>query len=316
MRLTLVRGGRQIHVKDLGSKYVTQLQEVALAERPLDVELRLRKAPRVRFELDEVNPPVGPLAPVESVKLGSNPYFGRYIDKVFNDYDMNAREAVIYLYRSGVEVSRINRVFSVGALGIASTRRLVPTRWSITAVDKIISDDLVRHIKTYDSINEVRIFTLKIFDNVFMAILIPSNTWWFEWMEAWFPGSTWNRFGNDVIIEGDWEGPQGRSTYPEIGGCYYAARLAVTEYLNRIKRKAVTVLLREIYGGFNLAIGVWFVREALRQMFLTTKPIIINDLRDIIKVIKNYMRINPRTWISKSAILRRFLSTVDLLKFR
>jgi len=315
MRLTLVRGGNEVLINNLSNKYVGVLQEVALAERPVDVELTLRKPPRPRIEFDEINPPIGPLAPLDNIRLSSNPYFGRYVDKVFNDTDMNAREAVIYLYRSGIEVSRITRIFSVGGIGISKYRRLVPTRWSITAVDKILSDELITKIKDYPPIDKILFFTYRMHDNLFMAILIPSNTWWFEWMEAWFPGSTWNRFSSEVVIEGDWEGPQGRTTYPDIGGCYYASRLAVAEYLYRIKRKAIAVLLREIYEGFNVAIGVWFVRESLRHMFQVTKPIVLHELTDLMTVMKKYTRVSPRIWVMKSTILRKFLSTKRLIEF-
>jgi len=312
MRLTLVRGGNEVLINNLSNKYVGVLQEVALSERPVDVELILRKPPKPRIEFDEINPPIGPLAPLDNVRLGSNPYFGRYVDKVFYDADMNAREAVIYLYRSGVEVSRITRIFSVGGVGISRYRKLVPTRWSITAVDKILSDELIAKIKDYPSIDKILFFTYKIHDNLFMAILIPSNTWWFEWMEAWFPGSTWNKFSSEVVIEGDWEGPQGRTTYPDIGGCYYASRLAVAEYLYRIKRKAIAVLLREIYEGFNVAIGVWFVRESLRTMFSELKPMIIEDINKLPEIMSNYVRMSPKTWIRKSIILRRYLITMNI----
>ena len=316
LRLTLVRGGNEVIINNLNNKFIEVLQEVALSERPVDVELILRKPPKPRIEFDEIIPPIGPLAPLDNVRLGSNPYFGRYVDKVFYDADMNAREAVIYLYRSGIEVSRITRIFSVGGVGISRYRKLVPTRWSITAVDKILSDELITRIKDYPPIDKILFFTYRMHDNLFMAILIPSNTWWFEWMEAWFPGSTWNRFSSEVVIEGDCEGPQGRTTYPDIGGCYYASRLAVAEYLYRIKRKAIAVLLREIYEGFNVAIGVWFVRESLRHMFLTTKPIVLYELEDLVKIMEKHARINPRVWIRRSLILRKFLNTMSLTKFK
>ncbi|RLG88517.1 MAG: hypothetical protein DRO18_01235 [Thermoprotei archaeon] len=314
MRLTLIRGGSNVSIHDLSNKYVSYLQEVALAEKPVDVELQFSKPPKPKIELDELNPPIGPLAPVRSVRLGSNPYFGRYVEKVFNDTDMNAREAVNYLYRSGIEVSRIIRIFSVGGVGIGNLRRLVPTRWSITAVDKIISDELVNRIKSYEPLSEVLVFQYRVFDNAFMAVLIPSRTGWFEWMEAWFPGSTWNRFGSEVVIEGDWEGPQGRTTYPDIGGCYYASRLAVAEYLNRIRRKAIAVLMREIYPSFNIPIGVWFVRESLRIMF-KQKPIKLSDVKDLIKVMNKFFKIEPATWIMKSSILKKFIKERSILEY-
>src|SRR5436853_7643433 len=63
---------------------------------------------------------------------------------------------------------------------------------------------------------------------------------------------------------GDNEGFEGRTTYASIGGCYYAARLAVGEALERERRQAATVILRETHSGYIMPVGVWNVREHVR----------------------------------------------------
>jgi hypothetical protein len=64
---------------------------------------------------------------------------------------------------------------------------------------------------------------------------------------------------------GDHEGFEGRTTYASIGGCYYAARLAVAESLVRERRQAATVILRETHPGYIMPVGVWNVREHVRD---------------------------------------------------
>jgi hypothetical protein len=136
-------------------------------------------------------------------------------------------------------------------------------------------------------------------------------------MEAWFPGSTWNRFGGDVEVEGDYEGLKGRSEYPDIGGCYYAARLASTEALLRMKRQATVILWREIYEGFNIPIGVWFVRENLRAMF-NDKPKSFTSINEVL----NYLRVNKITrvpldvWVRKSKLMNVLLRQEVLDRFK
>ena len=71
------------------------------------------------------------------------------IDKVHQDTDLNATEAVNYLYHEGIPVSKIQKTFSVGSLGVRGLRKLVPTRWSITAVDNMISLNLIEKIKKF-----------------------------------------------------------------------------------------------------------------------------------------------------------------------
>lgn len=52
-----------------------------------------------------------------------------------------------------------------------------------------------------------------------------------------------------MIVEGDYEGYNGRSDYPGIGGCYYASMLAALEYLEARRKQATVIILgRYILG--------------------------------------------------------------------
>ena len=235
------------------------------------------------------------------------------MEKVYGDTDLKASAAIVELYRSRVPVSRIQKLLSIGALGTKRWRRLVPTRWSITAVDGLISKKLVGEVKEYPHISDIVIFTRRYMRNFFVAILLPSS-WSFEWMEAWFPSTTWNPRGINVVIEGDWEGFWGRTTYASIGGCYYAARLATVEYLSRIRRQAEVILLREIYEGFYLPIGVWFVRENLRKMF-RSRPLKFSSLEEALKYVGKQTRVPIDTWIKESYLLGRAISQKKITEF-
>jgi len=313
MRYSLITGYERVDAKNVYDPYVMAIQEIALSQRPVDVEMILAKPPAIRVTFSEYEPPMGPRAPVKNVRVVQNPYIPRPVEKVYYDTDMRALEAVTYLYKSGLPVTSIQRALSVGALGTGRRRRLVPTRWAITAVDKALSDALVDEAKHFPELGEVQVFVRSIHDNLFMAVLIP-GAWAFEWMEAWWPGSTWNQFGSDVIVEGDWEGFMGRDEYPEIGGCYYASRLAVAEYLTRVRRQAVAVLMREIYPGFNLPIGVWFVREQLRAMFREGPVARFSDVREALKFVLSGARLGMR-WARESVLLRRAVTQRRLTDF-
>ncbi|MEM2804661.1 MAG: Nre family DNA repair protein, partial [Zestosphaera sp.] len=260
-RLSMVVGITQVSVRDVGSSYVSRVQELALSEKPVDVEVLLDKKYFRKPLFGEEVPPFGPRALLRDLRVVSNPYFGRPVEKVFSDTDLRASNAVLLLYSEGVPVSRIQRVFSVGALGRLPERRLVPTRWSITAVDDIISKSLVKRVRELPELSEILVYVREYMQNLFVAVLLP-GVWSYEWVEAWFPGSTWNPSGIKVAIGGDHEGPAGKSEYALTGGCYYAARLGVAEHLlYRLGRQATAFLYREIYEGFNVPVGVWFVRE-------------------------------------------------------
>ncbi len=302
-RMSLVYGRRKARITSMDDPFVLELQDLVLSSRPRDVEMVFEKPPKPRAFLDSVAPPMGPRGVVEKVRvLGSGSPL-RVAERLYNDWDATAREAMWELYRAGAPVSYIEKLLSVGAVGRKTSRRLVPTRWAITAVDSTISEILLERIRSFPELGEPLAFVRKVPGNTFVAILLPGK-WSFEWMEAWFPGSTWNPRGSTVVIEGDWEGFGGRTEYPSIGGCYYACRLAVAEHLAKIRRQATVVVLREIYEGFDLPIGVWFVRENVREMLRST-PLRIRSESDIVELLNENTRLGASTWIRSSRILSR-----------
>lgn len=302
MRTSLVLGRTAVAVTDVESRIVQAVQELVLSARPTDVEMLFEKPPR-GAHFSEFEPPMGPRAELRSLRVVGSTSSHRAVERLYADYSTKASEAVVELYRAGIPVSYIQKLLSVGALGRAGHRRLVPTRWSITAVDDAISRRLVEErVKQHRELDEVQVFVREVHRNLFVAILAPGR-WCFEWMEAWFPGSTWNPLGGSVVIEGDYElYTANRRTYASIGGCYYAARLATAEYMDRVQRQGVAILLREIYPGFDVPIGVWFVREQLRAMY-RGKPVRVSSLEEALSVLEEHSKVGARVWAQRSRLL-------------
>lgn len=300
MRTSVIRGGMQFKVHEARSpaRELYDVQIASLSPRPVEMELNLETVPRGKV-LSETVPPLGPSAPLKRLRLGTLPPPERVVEKVFQERDMRAREAIERLYAEGVAVERISRLLSVGNLGVE--RKLVPTRWSITAVDKTLSDSLVSRIKEYPTINQVEVYVRKFRLNTFVAILVPGE-WAFEWGEAWFPSTTWNMWGSSPQVEVDYEGYFGRKTYPEIGGCYYSSRLAVAEHLEKRRRQAIPILWREIYPGFYFPVGVWFVRENVREM-LRGESMKFDTLDEALKFLEGVLKVSPREWAERSGLV-------------
>ena len=204
-RSMLIRGKHRVHVRrfEEAGKIIEKTRELALAINPVDVELMLKKKPRGFLLLDDEVQPFGPSAPIRDLRLG-NTRWDHQIEKAYSDTDLKAAEAVMELYGKGVLVTKIQRAFSVGAFGVKPNRRMVPTRWSITAVDSILSKDLMEKVKIFPEINEYRVYESRYLDNLFEVLMIPS-TWSYEAIEAWYPGTVWNPQGQNVIMFSDWE---------------------------------------------------------------------------------------------------------------
>ncbi|MEM4667295.1 MAG: Nre family DNA repair protein [Thermofilum sp.] len=302
MRLSLVRGVVQADVRK--PRILEEITLAAMSSKPVELDIRFEKPPKPRVHLDLFSPPFGPAGVAEKVRVLSNPAVPKPLERVHGDESLKAEEAVVYLYENGVPVSQIQRAFSVGALGSARLRRLVPTRWSITAVDDILSRHLLRQVRRFEQLDSYLFFERRFADNTFVAILAPGS-WSYEWIEAWFPHTTWNP-GIEVSVEGDWEGFRGRDSYASLGGCYYAARLATAEYLVKVRRQATAILLREIYEGFFLPIGVWFVRENIRELF-RSQPERYSSLREVLERLSRSTRLPLSTWLKASRLLRDML---------
>jgi hypothetical protein len=313
-RWTLITGYKLFDVRKPDDKVLEEGRLLVLSSKPVDVKVILEKPPIPIITFNEHEPPQGPRSPLENIRVLGNPVIPRPLDKAYTDTDLNAREAVTYLYESNIPVSHIQKAFSIGSFGLKNQRRLVPTRWSITAVDSLLCKHLLKNVKQYESINEIHVYEHRVHDNLFIAILYPSK-WSYEWMEAWWPGSTWNPIGSNVVIEGDYEDYFGRTTYPGIGGCYYASMLATLEHLNRTRRQATAILLREIYPGFNIPIGVWFVRESCRQMFQKGHVLRTNSLREVCEYLDKSTTLGCMKWFKSSKLLKRITHTRRIEEF-
>ncbi len=305
-RAQLVRGMRQVHVLNVegGGRIVDRTRELALSTAATDVEAEFARKPRGRLVLDEDVQPFGPSAPIEQFDLGSYRVDPK-LDRAYSDTDLKAKPAVLDLYRDGVPVSKIQRAFSVGAFGLGKNRRFVPTRWSITAVDDTIGKDLRERVKTLPLTGDVRVYQSEGFDDRFLVVLLP-RPWRYELIEAWYPNTLWNPLGREIVMFGDHEGYEGRTTYASIGGCYYAARLAVAEALDRERRQASAVILRETHPGYLMPVGVWNVREHVREA-LRRPPVRFATAREAIPYLATRLDIPMDRWIRNSNVLQHVL---------
>jgi DNA repair protein NreA len=310
-RYSLVRGNSRASVEDAREpgRFLSSLQELAMAAKPVDAELKLTKPPRRILTLSEDTQPYGPSGPLDKFKI-DNPSVDRRVQTAYCDRDLDATGAVGELYRKGVLVTRIQKAFSLGMFGVGSRRRIVPTRWSITAVDSSISLGLIEKVKRRPTIDEYRVYGFRVYDNQYVAILLP-EPWRFEWIEAWFPNTTWNQFTTAPYMIGDYEEYFGRMKYAKVGGCYYSTRLAVAEALERERKQAAAIVLRETYPGFIMPLGVWNVRESIRE--LMKQPFERHEtFRGAMDSALSKLAISKATWMRESVLISRELTQTKI----
>ena len=314
MRSRLVRGIKPTRVDAVeGGRVERLVGELALADRPADAAMDLESRPVIRLEAGDEVQPFGPSARIRRVEAG-NLSPNRLVEKLHADTCASASTALVELYEKGVVVSRIQRALSAGLLGVGRRRRFVPTRWSITAVDDTLSKHNLEKVKRLEQSGATYAYFNNALDNRWLILLIPAR-WQYESIEAWYPNTVWNAADGNISIYGSYEPYAGRRRYAEIGGCYYAARLAVTEKLLELGCQAAVLILREVHEGYSMPLGVWNVREHVRQA-LGTKPIQLADgTKELLDAARRMLEVEPGAWVANSIILRQMLKQGRLASY-
>ena len=290
-RLSLIRGIKNISINEPNGRYIENLHEVAMSSRPIDSELQFYKNPKPVASIDGESAPFGPVGEVASAKFSSTSS-DKSIQRAYYDHDLKAQDAVVSLYNRGIEISKIQKCFSVGMFG--KKRKLVPTKWSITATDSIIAESLVSEILEFDLIDSCRVFSHDHLGNMFSVVLFP-HRWLFENQEAWHTGNSIG-FGSDI------EDAKGIDHPPVTAGAFFAAKLGVAEYLLEKKCQASALVLREIRPEYAVPVGVWQIREAIRSA-MKNEPYIAENFDDGVTFAAKRMSVSKSEWLSKGDML-------------
>ncbi|WEU40466.1 MAG: Nre family DNA repair protein [Candidatus Odinarchaeum yellowstonii] len=305
LRSLLFRSSFNLNRESSNTRLYENSVLISMSSKPVLTSVRLEKIYSAHISFDSVSAPWGASGKLSEIEIDENPVIHPKVDYVHDDVDLNACEAMYLLYKEGFSVSFITRILSAGLIGLGKNRRIVPTRWSITAVDSNISNILLDEIKYYKPINEILLFKSSYLNNEFRIILFPS-AWAFEQLEAWSPGTVWSQQAQAPIIIGDCEFYEGRKDYAaEVAGAYYAARLAICEYLYRIKRQAAALVLREIRPEYTIPVGVWQIRENVRHA-LKTPPLVCANLDEALKAACTGLNVQLKDWLSKSRLYSFF----------
>ena len=313
MRSKLVRGMHLTKVNNVENGKIEELvRDLALAEKPAEADATFSARPTVRLTLRDEVQPFGPSAQLKNFDL-YNMRADAKVENLYNDFDATAKTSMVELYNKGIPVSKIQRGLSAGLFGLKNKRKFVPTRWSITAVDDTLSKVNLEEVKSFDQIDAIYAYYNNSLDNRWLIFLIPGG-WQYESIEAWWPKTIWNENGVDISIFSSSEGYYGRKTYAEIGGCYYSGRLAITEKLQMLKKQAVALILREVHDGYIMPVGVWNVREHVRET-LQGEPMIMHSMEEMMACVKSKLDINAAGWIRNSRILKDLISQRRLREY-
>jgi hypothetical protein len=256
----LVRGTKTASVRDPFS--LGELRDAAMSVKTVGMEAHFAREPSLHVNFSDVMQPVGPSGEMDSLRLTTNPCVPSKVDELAEE-KVKARAAVSELLAGGFEYYYLQKLLSAGILG--AEKKLVPTRWAITATDRMVGDEHLAKVKECPAVSDYLVYSNEYLYNHYEILLLP-GPWEFEQFEAWWQGSLWSP--DESAVAHEYEPYGGRSDYAdEEGGGYYAGRLAVAEGLARLGKQARAIVFREIYEGYRLPVGVWQVRESVRKAF-------------------------------------------------
>ncbi len=256
IRSSLVNAKSIINVNDASNKTMENIALSVMSRNELAIDLKIEKLVISPF-VSKFDMPSNITGVAKNIKITEDVKLDRPVEKVYYDHDFKSLDAINYLYGEGIYEDKISKMLSVGGLGIR--RKIVPTKWSITAVDDSIGKNIIEEIKEYSTEDVFFIMSGGTLGNNF-TVLFFEGPWSFELIEAW-------NNGNELYIgKSDYEQYSGRTKYVEnTAGAYYAVRLAVLEKLKLMKRQFSVVAIREITPEYFVPLGVWVVRESARK---------------------------------------------------
>ena len=108
---------------------------------------------------------------------------------------------------------------------------------------------------------------------------------------------------NSIGFGSDHEDARGINHPPAIAGAYFAAKLGVVEYLSKIKKQSGVLVLREIRPEYAVPVGVWQVREGIRQA-MHSSPHNLNSMKEAIHFATKNMSISKNEWVKHGSMVK------------
>jgi DNA repair protein NreA len=308
-RSSLINSRDRVNIKGK-NKLIGLNQELSMASKPVGLDIHLKKKPRFSMNYDNYMPPTGPQAEIKKVDITENPHIHTKVQKVHYDKDLKAADALIYLYENKFDESFLSKVLSMGNFGLVNNRKLVPTRWSITATDDTLGKHLISKIKDYSLVADHKAFFGSYLGNFYLILVFP-EIWSYELFEM--------HVSNEDRYMSDYEPYSGRKSYAKnTAGGFYSVRLAVLEKLNTMKRQGSVLAIRFITGDYTLPLGVFVTREAARKG-LQDRPIIFSTRELMLKysklLTKKKFNIDLENILKKSFLLNDIRSQLKLVDY-
>ncbi|MFA5105538.1 MAG: hypothetical protein WC506_01120 [Candidatus Micrarchaeia archaeon] len=291
--------GRQAQSIFSRTRKLGELQDAIMSTKDVDMEAVFREKPRLSLSMDNILQPMGPTAALKDFSVIGNPAVPRVVDQIRND-NILAVDALSELTGKGFDSHYLTKLLSAGILGRREQKKMVPTRWAITATDDMVGKQMLEKVRLLPQAEEFMVFSTEYLFNHFEVIVLP-GAFEFEQFEAWMGADP-----KYASISEEYEGFEGRTAYAFTqGGGYYACRFGVAwGLLNALKMQGRVTVIREILPDYTIPVGVWEVRENARHAMMK-KPFRFDNLKAALDNAFTRLKVPRLRYLEKTRILRQ-----------
>lgn len=280
-----------IYIKQTNHKVLDEIKDIYKSRKPIEFTSKFDS--ELKFNKPIVNKLSGVLGTKNellNIELNENAQTSNKIEN-YSKGDVKSKEAIIQLYEKGINEHQIINLLSLGNWGLQINKKMVPSRWAITAYDQTIEKHLYSKLLKYSTIENYELYFSSDKGNSFIIILLP-DTFTFENFE--FTPSGWN--ANDYVgIDNKLN-----KSEPDTAGGFFATKVAIFETLNQRRKSASIICLREI-DNYEIPLGVVFVRETVRQA-MKNKIFNCSNKKELEEYLSRFHK-NHFNWYKKSKTL-------------
>lgn len=244
-------------IKNISTRINDEIRNVYKAKNMVNFSSKFEK--EISFNKIIFNKEAGNLGSkneLVSLDVQENTKTDNSIEK-YTSQDLKAKNSIIALYEKGVNEHQIINLISLGAFGVSSNKKLVPTKWAISLYDKTIEEYLYKKIFNFKQINFFEVYTFEDKGNFFLLILFPQH----------FSANIIEIFGETFLEDYVSYDNKLNKKKPDTSGGYYATKISCLEFLLKRKKQAGVLSIRLI-KDYDFPLGVVFVRESVREAFL------------------------------------------------
>ena len=293
---SIVGNSKPIHKTHHQEKINLELQDIYASKKAIESTHTFEDEVKVgKILSSKVAGLLGNSTHLKNVQADDNISISKLIEK-HRIGETKSKDAILELYYKGFDDNQIRSLLSLGNFGIKQNKVLVPTKWSISACDSVIEQDLYSKIIQYSISNSFEIFEYEDKGNHFIICYLPYH-FCSEVVETWPQDSKW-AIERDFVTHNN----KLQTKEPQCAGGYFATKLAMLEYLHNNKQQRACVSIR-IIENYEIPLGVIFVRECVREALKRKKIFSSQNEEEFLEFIKTKY---PKHYI--------FLKTSPVLK--